>query len=288
MELDRLWNRPEAVQAPNGSNPILSTPQPPPSPPPPPHPGLGAAILNGLKHSGEQPKRNPELERKPVTPEIRHYAELWIRQNTDAGYAQFKEHHTEAGFDKSWFDAIHRKIHSESLPPPQKEIEQVPTKTAQPKKNQGGKAFNGDAAKVREYLSTLSLSKLEAINLKEYLKESGHKLGNSATFYTAKKNVLNPNSAKSHKVKKSHHKIKNSESAFVSIGNPQSNGHVTAKPGTLFVTLAELPIADFKCTSADLRAIAERLVKAIHPRGAEAKIYVLSDPAVLEVRVPYQ
>ena len=94
MELDRLWNRPEAVKR-SGETALPPAPTPAPPPPKPPNPAMAVALAEGLAKAAPQPPKGP------VSPERRALAEDWIRENPAASFVQFKEHHVEVDLDRA-------------------------------------------------------------------------------------------------------------------------------------------------------------------------------------------
>jgi hypothetical protein len=290
MELDRLFNRPEAIRIP-GTDFQGKSLLPPPVEPvtaPLPNPVLASAILNGLKNTGDQPKRDKEPDRKTVTHERRFSAEVWLRENPFAGFAQFKEHHMEPDFDKAWYDAAKRRLAPPPPPPdsvsfPQSQTKEDPLQMATDKKNK--KIFTGDAAKIREYLSKLPKSKLEGLSSTQYSKDTGHKIGSPASFYVEKKKILVPGYQKARVAREN---IPREPKSPVAIRRDAPKPVQAQVTGNLFITLAEIPLSELKCPPSELKTIVSNLVRALHPRGHEARILFLTDPPILEVRVPFE
>jgi hypothetical protein len=256
MEMDRLFKNADAVHPPEAPEPP-SRPHPAP-PPHPPNPAMKEALAAGLAAAGKQPPKGP------VTVERRAAAETWIRDHLDEGIAQFKGQFPELELDRAWFDKIRKKA-LEPAPQPQ-ETEPMPTAT----KQKYQRANTGEAGRIRDYLAKLPRAKLEEMTGKQYEKASGHKLKAPAQFYAEKKKLMDPSYASARSKRE-----------------PTRRGPAPVVRGTMFETLAEIPLADLKCPLKELREIVLTLVKALHPRGAEAKVMILSEPPIMEIRVPY-
>lgn len=251
MEMDRMFNSPDAVRIPEPSEaPPRSHP---PQPPPPPNPAMKEALTAGLAASGRQSAKGP------ITIERRAAAETWIREHLDEGFAQFKGQNSEPELDKAWFDKIRKKCLEPAPPTPEPSMP-----TATKKKNK-----TGDAQRMREYFQKISREKLEAMSGKEYSVASGHRPKSPSVFYNEKRKFLEGGKMKAGK------RVVQRTAPAMATGN-------------LFQTIAELPVDEFKCAAAELRVIALAIVKAIHPLGEEAKIMILSEPRVMEIRIPYR
>lgn len=261
MEMDRIFGNADAVHPPETA--AAPEKQHPPQPPPPPNPAMKEALAKGLAQSGQQSAKGP------ITIERRALAEDWIRGHLDEGFAQFKSQHQEPELDKAWFDKIRKKALE---PAPTQESQPMPTIAAKKR----GKAPGPDTERLRAYLRTLSRERLETMTHGKYMEANRHKGMNGPIFYNEKKKILD---ALLGKVKTPKAAKPKKEKAAKQIG---------PKPGTMFVTLAEIPYDEFKCTPGALRDIALAVVKAVHPRGAEAKVVILSEPRNMEIRVPYR
>ncbi len=262
MEMDRIFGNKDAVRFPEATE---APPRPHPAPlPPPPNLALKEALTAGLAASGKQSTRGP------LTIERRTAAETWIKEHLDEGFAQFKGAYSDPELDKAWFDKIRKKaLEPASLP---EETKTMPTIAAKKR----GKVPGPDTERVRAYLRTLSREKLETMTHGKYMEANRHKGMNGPVFYNEKRKILDAllgkvKAPKAEKPKKE-----------------KTSKEIAPKPGTMFITLGELPCHEFKCAPKDLREIALAVVKLIHPRGHEAKVVILSEPHVMEIRVPYR
>lgn len=130
--------------------------------------------------------------------------------------------------------------------------------------------LNGDSKRVREYLKNLPKDKLANMTEAEYQTLSGHKLKSKTIFYVERKRLLDGGYA-------------SARSARL----PTQRGQPSPPIGTRFTALAEIPLDKFKGSHAEVKEVVLTLVKALHPRGTEAKVVFLSDPPAMEVRVPF-
>jgi hypothetical protein len=277
MRLDVVFNRPEAVKAP--SEPAAQPKNPPPAPPPapkPPNTALAAALANGLeKTAKERPKG-------PVTAMRRQEAEAWIKEHLDYGIAQFKNEFPEPELDNAWWS----KIRNNLLHPPEQQENRVSITadsiTFDPRMKE-------DARKAVRYMITLSPDKIEGLTPGVYTEKTRHKIEGPA-FQSAKRFVRALLAGTSKRAKMNARAAAapgQSTAAPAQPREPKPRKTAGKASGKLYETLAELDLAAFStCKTTDLKAFALELVKTLHPRGAEAQVRILTDPASMEIRVP--
>lgn len=275
MRLDITFNRPEAVKAPDEAPPKS---EPKPAPPPEKPTAIANALINGLTQSAKESAR--ERSKGPVTAMRRLEAEQWILAHLDSGYASFKLEFQEPELDNAWWT----KIRNGLLHPPEKENRlSLPTfesLTFDPR-------MQADTRKVVKYLLTLNPDKIEGLTASAYMEKTRHKILQN-NIVSAKRYV---------------HALMDNTSRRLKGGGAQTAApKVVASPtaapkekkakkqttaGNVWITVAEIDLAAYStCGNKALRDFALELVKGLHPRGEEAKVVILAEPPIMEVRVP--
>lgn len=232
------------------------------------HATAGAPIASALAGGLDRAAKDKPKRTGPVTVERRAEAERWLREHLDSGYAPFKLEFQEPDFDNAWW----QKTRNRFLQPQPQENSMASPVTAR----KYGKPPSKDSVRIQEYLRSLSPDRLAGITFSTYLEKTGHR-GAKATIFNSVKSRLRHGIAAGAKPA--------SAAAAIKPTRPKKSPPPAA--GTRFDTLAEIELSAFStCATKDLRAFAMELVKAIHPRGAEAKVVILAEPPLMEIRVP--
>lgn len=255
MRLDVLIGSKDAIQGPT------EVPEPvqakPPEAPPEKPTVMAQALITGLDKTAKTAK--------PVTIEVRVAAEAIIRENPHITYAEFKKEYPHPGLDHAYWEKM-TTLYLERL----KENEDM----AKAKTRNGPKMSDG-RQRIRQYLESLSPENFSATTFKVYLAKSGHKNADRIQFQNERMRIMKIMAEGGKKVKPA----KYARAAAL----PQA----PAIPGKRFDTLAEISLADFpKIDTKTLIQVATELTRALHPRGDGAKIVMLADPPVLEIRLP--
>jgi hypothetical protein len=273
MRMDVLFKKPEAVKSPDDPppEPKSTAPAPAPEPPKTPNTPIANALINGLAQSAK------ERSKGPVTVMRRQEAESWIKAHLDSGYAPFKLEFQEPELDNAWWT----KIRNALLHPPEQE-NSVPALTFET--IHFDPRMHDDTKKVVKYLITLSPDKIEGMTRANYVDKTRHKV-EDPNFQSARRFVrrLMENPAP----KTNGTPAPAPAAAKVAAPKEPKPRKTSTSKGNTFETLAEIDLEAYAgCPQKDLKAFALELVKTLHPRGAEAQVRILAEPAGMEIRVP--